>query len=125
MTRDLLGRSLYLSADMLVVNVKSGESGGTTRNAIAQVMQTYQDGSAMVQWWNTKKLDGSASAVFYPVWYTPEARLGETAAVVGEMPLWEMVSRSDMAAVFEFDSECVLTKEGGVPLPTLVRRYLK
>jgi hypothetical protein len=114
-----------VDANMLVVNVKSGESGGSPRNAIAQVMETYQDGSAMVQWWNSKKLDGSASAAFYPVWYTPEARLGETAAVVGEMPLWEMVSRSGMVAVFVFDSECVPTKEGGIPLPTLVRRYLE
>ena len=68
---------------------------------------------------------GVSSVCAYPVWYTPEAKLGETAAVVGEMPLWEMVSRSEMVAVFEFDSECVSTKEGGVPLPTLVRRYLK
>jgi hypothetical protein len=39
------------------------------------------------------KLDGSASAAFFfPVWYTPEAKLGETASLTGEMPLWEMVA---------------------------------
>jgi hypothetical protein len=58
-----------VDANMLVVNMMSGESGGSTHNAIAQVMETYQDGSAVVQWWNSKKLDGSASAAFYPVWY--------------------------------------------------------
>jgi hypothetical protein len=88
-------------------------------------METHQDGSAMVQWWNSKKLDGSANAAFYPVWYTPEAKLGETASVVGEMPLWEMVPRGDMVAVFVFDSECVPTKEGGISLPTSVRQYLR
>jgi hypothetical protein len=102
---------------MLVVNVASEGKGVSSRNAIAQVMETYQDGSAMVQWrWNSKKLDGSASAAYFPVWYTPEAKLGETASLIGEMPLWEMVPRRDMAVAFMFDSECRPTKEGGIPL---------
>jgi hypothetical protein len=120
-----------VDAEMLVVNVKSGDSGVSTRNAVVQVMETYQDGSAMVQWWNSKNLDGSASAAFYPVWYTPEAKLGETASVVGEMPLWEMVPRGDVARVIWprclclIVSECVPTKDGGIPLPTSVRQYLR
>jgi hypothetical protein len=62
-------------------------------HAIAQVMESHQDGPAMVQWWNSKKLDGSASAAFFfLVWYTPDAKLGETASLTGEMPLWEMVA---------------------------------
>ena len=114
-----------LDAEMLVVNVTTEGKGVSSRNAIAQVMQTYQDGSAMVQWWNSKKLDGSASAAYFPVWYTPDAKLGETASLSGEMPLWEMVPRRDMVVSFVFDSECSPTKEGGIPLPTVVRQYLK
>jgi hypothetical protein len=113
---DLVGRipteHHLVDAEMLVVNVKSGESGVPTRNAVAQVMETYQDGSAMVRWWNFKKLDGSAGAAFYPVWYTPEAKLGETASVVGEMSLWEMVPRGDMVAVLCLIVSAFLRRKG-------------
>jgi hypothetical protein len=87
-------------AEMLIVNVATEGKGVSSRNAIAQVMGSYQDGSTMVQWWNSKELSGSASAAFFSVWYTPEAKMGETASLTGEMPLCEMVPRWDMIAAF-------------------------
>ena len=72
---------------LLVVNVDDG------RNAIAKVMQVFQDGSAMAQRWNTKKLDSMSTAAHFPVWYTLGSKFGETAAPEGEMPLWEIVQR--------------------------------
>jgi hypothetical protein len=57
---------------LLVVDVEG-------RNVIAKViMQVFQDGSAMVQWWNTRKLDSTSTAAYFPVWYTPDTKLGVT-----------------------------------------------
>jgi hypothetical protein len=83
------------------------------RNAIAKVMQVFQDGSAMVQWWNTRKLDSTSTAAYFPGCggYTPDSELGGTASVKGEMPLWEIVQRRDMAVVFVFAANCPRTKE--------------
>jgi hypothetical protein len=103
---------------MLVVNVEG-------RNVIAKVMQVFQDGSAMVQWWNTRKLDSMSTAAYFPVWYTPDSKLGETASVKGDMPLWEIVQRRDMVLVFVFAADCPRTKDGGLQLPAPIKRYLQ
>jgi hypothetical protein len=34
------------------------------RNDVAKALEVYQDGSAMVQWHNTKKLDPSPTAAY-------------------------------------------------------------
>jgi hypothetical protein len=45
------------------------------RNAVAKALGVYQDGSAVVQWYNAKKLDASPTAAYYPSWYTyPEGQ---------------------------------------------------
>ena len=73
------------------------------RNNVAQVMDAYPDGSCMIQWWNTKKMDGNKNACFYPSWYDPSSRHGEVAAVKGEVPTWEIVSRRDIVALMNWD----------------------
>ena len=103
---------------LLVVHVEG-------RNVIAKVMQVFQDGSAMVQWWNTRKLDSMSTAAYFPVWYTPDTKLGETAAVEGDMPLWDIVQRRDMVVVFWFAVDCPRTKDGGLQLPAPVKKYLR
>jgi hypothetical protein len=103
---------------LLVVNVEG-------RNAIAKAVQVFQDGSAMVQWWNTRQLDSMPTAAYFPVWDTPDAKLGETAAVKGDMPLWEIVQRRDMVVVFVFAVDCPRTKGGGLQLPAPIKRYLQ
>jgi hypothetical protein len=78
----------------------------------------------MVQWVNTKKLDNSKGALWYPSWYTPDTKHGETqtASIVGEMPTWEIIQREDRITVFEFD-ETKKSKEGGLSLPQSMRKY--
>jgi hypothetical protein len=93
-----------------------------TRNAIGEVLETYADGSCMVQWYNTKKLDSSRTAAWYPSWYSPMAKHGELVGVTGEMPTWEIIQHEDMVTVFEFD-EKTRNKDGGVTLPSEVRKY--
>jgi hypothetical protein len=72
------------------------------RNAVAKALEVYQDGSAVVQWHNTKKLDSSPTAAYHPPWYTPKAKHGETAALLGDMPSWDIVERAKMVAVFDY-----------------------
>jgi hypothetical protein len=60
------------------------------RNAVAKALEVHQDGSAMVQWHNTKKLNPSPTAAYYPSWYTPKAKHGETASSTGDMPSWDI-----------------------------------
>ena len=93
-----------------------------TRNAIGEVLETYADGSCMVQWYNTKKLDSSRTAAWYPSWYAPMAKHGEQVGITGEMPTWEIIQHEDMVTVFEFD-ERLRNKDGGVTLPSEVRKY--
>jgi hypothetical protein len=93
-----------------------------TRNAIGKVLESYADGSCMAQWMNTKKLDNSKGAAWYPSWYTPDTKHGETASMDGEMPTWEIIQHEDMVIVFEFD-ETKKNKDGGQTLPQSVRKY--
>jgi hypothetical protein len=93
------------------------------RNAVAKALEVYQDGSAMVQWYNTKKLDSSPTAAYYPPWYTPKAKHGETASHTGDMPSWDIVERARMATVF--DCQIQQGKGNSVLLPKDVRKFLK
>jgi site-specific DNA-cytosine methylase len=93
-----------------------------TRNAIGEVLESYADGSCMVQWYNTKKLDNSKTAAWYPSWYAPMAKHGELAGISGDIPTWEIIQHEDMVTVFEFD-ERTRNKDGGLTLPSDVRKY--
>ena len=93
-----------------------------TRNAIGEVLETYADGSCMVQWYNTKRLDNSKTAAWYPSWYAPAAKHGELVGITGDVPTWEIIQHEDMVTVFEFD-ERTRNKDGGVTLPAGVRKY--
>jgi hypothetical protein len=77
----------------------------------------------MVQWYNTKKLDPSPTAAYYPSWYTPRAKHGNTASSTGDMPSWDIVERARMVTVFEYQIEA--DKNNSMLLPKDVRKYLK
>jgi hypothetical protein len=80
----------------------------------------------MVQWWNRKKLGSASAAAYLPVWYALEAKLGGTAVKEGDMPLWEIIQRRDVAVAFTAEGDFKRTKEGGgVQLPSAVRKYLQ
>jgi hypothetical protein len=51
-----------------------------------------------------------STAAYFPVWYTPESKSGETAAPEGEMLLWEIVQRQDMVVVFVLAENCARTQ---------------
>ena len=115
---DRLPTEYELQEEMdLIINVGK-------RNAVGRVLETYQDESAMVQWWNTKSLDSSPTAAFYPSWYTPDAKHGETASATGEMPTWNMVERCDMVTTFDY-KPVESTKDGGRKLPERVKSFLR
>ena len=94
-----------------------------TRNAIGEVLETYADGSCMVQWWNTKRLDNSKTATWYPSWYAPTAKHGEVASTDGDVPTWEIIQHEDVVTVFEFMNIQGRNKDGGMTLPASVRKY--
>ena len=77
----------------------------------------------MVQWHNTKKLDSSPTAAYYPSWYTPKEKHGETASSTGDMPSWDIVDRARMVTVFDYRLEG--GKSNSMMLPKDVRKYLK
>jgi hypothetical protein len=93
------------------------------RNAVAKALGVYQGGSAMVQWHNTKKLDPSPAAAYYPSWYTPKETHGETASSTGDMPSWDIVDRARMVTVFDYRIE--VGKRNSMLLPNDVRKYFK
>ena len=93
------------------------------RNAVAKALEVYQDGSAMVQWHNTKKLDSSPTAAYYPSWYTPKEKHGETASPTGDMPAWDIVDRAKMVTVFDYQLQG--GKSNSMMLPKNVRKYFK
>ena len=78
----------------------------------------------MVQWWNTKRLDNSKTAAWYPSWYAPTAKHGEVASTPdGDMPTWEIIQHEDIVTVFEFGSATKKIQDGGKTLPASVRKY--
>ena len=94
------------------------------KNNVAQVMEAYPDGSCMIQWYNTKRMDGNKNSKFYPSWYDPSDRTGEVAAQEGEVPTWEIVDRKNMVLLFSWDDEAMGSKipaDGGRKLPDIVR----
>jgi hypothetical protein len=104
------------AGDNIIVNAGN-------RNAVAKVLEVYQDGSAMVQWHNRKKLDLSPTAAYYPSWYTPKAKHYETASSTGDMPSWDIVERARMVTVFDYRIEA--DKSNSMLLPKNVRKYFK
>ena len=50
------------------------------------------------------------------------AKHGEQVGIIGEVPTWEIIQHEDMVAVFEFDEKS-RNKDGGVTLPSEVRKY--
>jgi hypothetical protein len=96
---------------------------GKETPCVAKALEVYQDGSAMVQWYNTKKLDSSPTAAYYPSWYTPKAKHGKTASSTGDMPSWDVVERARTVTVFDYQIE--VGKNNSMLLPKDVRKYLK
>ena len=111
-------RDTNIDEDQMMV-VSTGK-----RNNIAQVMEAYPDGSCMIQWYNTKRMDGNKNSKFYPSWYDPSSRTGEVAAQEGEVPTWEIVYRKNMVLLFSWDDEAMGSMgpaDGGRKLPDIVR----
>jgi hypothetical protein len=57
------------------------------------------------------------------VWYTPKARHGKTAALLGDMPSWDIVERAKMVAIFDYQIQA--DKDNSMVLPNGVKKYLK
>jgi hypothetical protein len=93
------------------------------RNDVAKALEVYQDGSAVVQWYNTKKLDSSPTAAYYPSWYALKAKHGKTASSTGDMPSWDIVERTRMVVVFDYQIQA--NKDNSTMLPNGVKKYLK
>jgi hypothetical protein len=84
---------------------------------------TAQDGSAMVQWYNTKKIDSSPPHTTHRGLPREQNMGGETASSAGDMPSWDIVERARMATVSDYQIE--VAKNNSMLLPKNVRKYLK
>ena len=59
--------------------------------------------------------------VVYPG--TPKAKHGETASSTGDMPSWDIVERTRMVVVFDYQIQA--NKDNSTMLPNGVKKYLK
>jgi hypothetical protein len=71
----------------------------------------YKGAGSMPRWLSdgpAKTVDFSPNASYYPTWYNPKATHGGTASLAVDIPPWDIVEHTRMAAVFvyQFNPAC-------------------
>ena len=111
-----VGKDLKVG-DFLVLNT------GDT-NSIGRIYETYEDGSADVQYWNTVDGEGSTNRDWRPSWHDVTCDLGEAFThrqpTTSTSKCWNHVPRRDMVAVFTWRPR----GDNQYFLPAPIKRYI-
>jgi hypothetical protein len=70
--------------------------------SVARTKEAYSDGSAHVEWFNTKDGTGNAGSKYLKVYADSKADAGEVYQMKGDpaKSLWALVERKDMVCTF-------------------------
>jgi hypothetical protein len=95
-------------------------------HSVGQVVGSYADGSAHVEWLNSSNGDAHAQEKWFPAWADSKSALGGPYRMKsgGAKRLWGVVQRGDMVQSFGWEA---MTKAAtrGVMLPKIIRRYFQ
>jgi hypothetical protein len=97
------------------------------RSGIGSVLSTtteqYSDGSAYLEWFNTKDGAADPDANWYPAFKDADADLGEVYKMVGDQGkrLWDLIPRRDMVRTFLWPK--MLTGKRPQKIPAEIRKF--
>ena len=93
-------------------------------NSIGRIYETYEDGSADVQFWNTEDGEGSTNRDWRPSWLDVTQDLGEAFThrppTTSNGKCWNHVPRKEMVAVFDWQPR----GDNQYFLPARIKRYI-
>jgi hypothetical protein len=116
-TPDILAGPYDLTAGEFMV-VRTGQF-----YRVARTKEAYSDGSAHVEWFNTKDGTGNASSKYLEVYADSKADAGEVYQMKGDPTkrLWALVDRKDMVCTFPW--KAMASEQRAVMIPPPVRKY--
>jgi hypothetical protein len=91
--------------------------------SVARTKEVYSDGSAHVEWFNTKDGTGNASSKYLKVYADSKADAGEVYQMKGDPTkrLWALVDRKDMVCTSPW--KAMASEQRAVMIPPSVRKY--
>ena len=97
---------------------------GRRVNSIGRIYDTFPDGSADVQWWNSKDGTGDSTCQWFPAWFDPAADGREvfhhTRPATARGMVWAHVERRDMVAAFDWKPSAA----GRYTVPPAIKRWV-